>query len=806
MDLHTRLQTTLGDAYSLERELGGGGMSRVFVARETALGRSVVVKVMKEDALAGISAERFAREVRTAASLQHPNIVPVLAAGIADGLPYYTMPFVRGESLRARMDKDGRLPRRHAVSILRDLARALQYAHAEGIVHRDIKPDNILLAGEAAVVTDFGIAKAISAARTSGGEASPASSDPYTLTQAGLTVGTPAYMAPEQAAADTIDHRVDIYAWGILAYEMLSGTHPFADKVTAIHLMAAHLSEQPEALAQKVPDIPPQLATLVMRCIEKRPDNRPESAAAILDGLDGASESRETPSIAVARARPSRARSVGIVVAAIALLAVGGYAVSKVAKPTAQAAAMNSIAVLPFADDAADSSEAYFGEGIADQVMTELTKVPGLRVASRTSALAVGRRQDLDVREIARQLGVSSVVEGTVRRADGRLRVTAQLTNAADGLMMWSETYERDSKDVFAVQDDITRAIVAELRPELARRAGGPQAPKGPGTSNPEAYDLYMRGSYLVERRGANVVRAADYFSQAIAKDSGYARAYAALAGALQFFPYFAGVPAARVEARTRAAAEHSLQLDPTLAEPRMAIAMADWHAFKWSEAEEQFRRAIAADSASPTARTQYGRFLLSLGRVAEARRELEIARRLDPLAGTASVWLAYSLGRLGDEAGAAAEGRRARELDPTLITTYTIVPLERIAAGQLKQARAIVGNTSPPIPFNGMTAYMLAKAGDSVRSSSIRRALDSAPDSTWMIHTGRMFAYLGTRDTAKALDEMELGFTHGEQVAQWIPFIDPMFDAVRGSARFASILRRVGLEGRGLTLPFKPD
>src|SRR5687768_3075519 len=274
MELRDRLQSTLGTAYSIERELGGGGMSRVFLARETALGRNVVVKVLSGDLIGELSSERFAREVRLAASLQHPNIVPVLTAGVANGIPYYTMPYVKGESLRARMKETGRLPRRQSLSILRDLARALQYAHGEGIIHRDIKPENVLLSGDAAVVTDFGIAKAITAARATSPD-QQYTADGTTLTQAGSSIGTPAYMAPEQIAGDPVDHRADIYAWGVLAYELLAGVHPFAGKANSAQLLAAHLAQTPVPLREKVPDIPPQLADLVARSLSKSPDGRP---------------------------------------------------------------------------------------------------------------------------------------------------------------------------------------------------------------------------------------------------------------------------------------------------------------------------------------------------------------------------------------------------------------------------------------------------------------------------------------------------------------------------------------------------
>jgi serine/threonine protein kinase len=274
-----RLQASLGSAYTLDRELGGGGMSRVFVARDEALGREVVVKVLAPELAEGLSAERFAREIRFAAALQAPHIVPVHAAGTtADGLPYYTMPFVAGQSLRARLNA-GPLPLDEALGVLRDVATALEYAHARGVVHRDIKPENVLLSGRTAVVTDFGIAKAISMARVVGDAGEP-------ITQSGMSMGTPAYMAPEQAAGDpTTDYRADLYAWGVVAYESLAARHPFAPRASAQALITAHFVEVPASLSLGRPHIPARVAAVVMQCLQKDRDLRPRSASDLLAAL-----------------------------------------------------------------------------------------------------------------------------------------------------------------------------------------------------------------------------------------------------------------------------------------------------------------------------------------------------------------------------------------------------------------------------------------------------------------------------------------------------------------------------------------
>ena len=314
------IQQSLGDTYRVERELGGGGMARVFLAEEIALGRRVGGKVLSGELSHELSAERFAREIKLLARLQHPNIVPVLVSGTLGEIPYYTMPFIEGESLGHRLGTGERIPTTEAIDILRDVARALAYAHSVGVVHRDIKPANVLLAYDAAVVADFGVAKALADSRTAADRAKGA-----TLTQAGLALGTPAYMSPEQAAGDpSVDHRSDVYAWGLLAYELLAGAHPFADKQSVQSLITAQLVEQPKPLETVAPRVPHDLSALVMECLAKEPSARPGSARAILDALPANASGAVKSATA---SRGSRRRSVLAGGAAVILLggSVGAY-------------------------------------------------------------------------------------------------------------------------------------------------------------------------------------------------------------------------------------------------------------------------------------------------------------------------------------------------------------------------------------------------------------------------------------------------------------------------------------------------
>ncbi len=519
-----QLQASLGTAYTIQRELGGGGMSRVFVARDESLGRDIVIKVLPRELAAEMSAERFTREIKLAAALQHPHVLPVLSAGVSEGLPYYTMPFVRGESLRVAMEKKT-LVGDDAIEVLRDVARALRYAHSEGVVHRDIKPENVLLSSGSAVVVDFGIAKALSASRTEapGG----------TLTLVGTSIGTPAYMSPEQAAADPdIDHRADIYAWGVIAYELLAGRHPFDGKKTPQQYLRAHLSENPPPLQTAVPGISSAVAGVVMRALEKEPDARPQSADEILQQLGGT-----TSSGPVATEKPLPKWRVPAIAAAVIVVIAAGIAVWKTGDAQAESPIM--LAVLPFENQGPPEQD-YFVDGLTDAVNGKLAAIDGISVIDRRSSGAY-RKTTKDVKQIGNELGVEYVVGGVVRWARSgsgwRAQVMPTLVNTSDATTKWAgDPVVVSSDDPFSAQTEIATQVANAL--QLALGSEEKQDLEERPTENVRAYDAYLRGKAVFDAvfRTSMSVRDLDQsaaeFQRAVGLDPGFAKAWAMLAAA----------------------------------------------------------------------------------------------------------------------------------------------------------------------------------------------------------------------------------------------------------------------------------
>ena len=806
-ELRDTLQETLGAAFTVERELGGGGMSRVFVVRDHSLDRRIVVKVLPPELAASVSVDRFKREIMVVAALQHPHVVGVLSAGETDGLPYFTMPFVEGESLRARIDRGGKVPVREAVSILKDVARALAFAHERGIVHRDIKPDNVLLAAGSACVTDFGVAKAVVSSR----DGIAASTTGGTLTLIGTSLGTPAYMAPEQAAADpTTDHRADIYAFGVMAYQMLAGKLPF-DSRTPQALLAAHLTETPAPIETLSPDVPARLSGLVMKCLEKEREARPQTAREIVDALEDPAVISGTYSGAYVAARPANARSQRLLTAAVVLLLAlfvggGGYALARAKRtPTAAPAQAGlatapapapakSLVVLPLVSIGRDSADAYLADGMTSELITALSRVRGLRVASRTASFAM-RDRYASAESIGKALNVSMLLEGTVQRQRNRLRVTARLVNTADGFTLWSDMYERELRDVFAVQDEISGAIAETLGEQI----GGGESADARGTSSLDAYDQYLRGRYFFQKRGApSLRRALALFQSAVKKDSSYARAYAGMADVYALLPLYDRVKPDSVFPLALAAANRAVQLDTALAEAyasRAAILNASWH---WAEAEKDFQRAVALDPRYTPALQWYGEHLLVRGRANESVESLHRAAQLDPLSPVIAASYATALSVAGKRDEAIAQAHRAVELDSSSTVARLMLGTVLTYAGRpqdaIKELEVGLGLGLAAAPVQAMLGYAYAAAGERDRALALLQEIQARTDGD--ADAAAAHVYLALGDTAQALAGLERAAAKHAAFFSAESMAAPIFDPIRGSARFAHVLQVTGLDG----------
>jgi len=710
--LRAQLQTTLGDRYTFEQELGGGGMSRVFVATESALGRSVVIKVLPPDLAAGVSVERFRREIQLAARLQHAHIVPVLASGEIGGLPYFTMPFVRGESLRARLVRDGELPVGEAVRLLREAASALAYAHDSGIVHRDIKPDNVLLSHGDAMVTDFGVAKALEDSATSSNKSLARG-----VTSLGVALGTPAYMAPEQAAADpSADYRVDIYAFGVLAYELLTGSPPFVGR-PAPAVLSAHMTEAPEPINKRRTNLPPALAALVMRCLEKRPADRPQSADELVHTLDsivtpsgGMQPTSAMPAATVPVPGLGRLHLGWVVAGAVILMLVAGGAFAWRARTVNFASGPTRVAVLPF-ENLGDSTDAYFADGVSDAVRGKLSALPSLKVIGRTSSTQY-RHGSKSPKQIADELGVQYLLTGTVRwekHAGGQSRVlvSPELLQASDASTKWTQPFDADLSDVFQVQADIASRVAQSLN--VALSAGEHKDLADKPTQNLAAYEAFLKGEANSNSIGtsdpAALRRAAAYYTQAVALDSTFFLAWVQLSRTHSRI-YVNGIPDPAEAAAARAALEHAMALGPNRPETYLAAGSYDSNVSQdYPKALTQYEHGLRTPPPNIEIMSRAAAAEAALGRWDSALVHMQRAAQLDPrsvgiLDNLAS--LLSSLRRLS-EATVVADQALALAPNESHIQARAFLDIQR---GDLDAARRVIRAAPKEVDQAALAAF----------------------------------------------------------------------------------------------------
>ncbi|MGD8726207.1 MAG: protein kinase [Gemmatimonadales bacterium] len=632
------LQAGLRGRYSIERELGEGGMAVVFLAKDERHDRHVALKALRPELASEIGAERFLREIKIAAGLTHPHILPLFDSGEAGDFLFYVMPNMEGKSLRERLDRDRQLPLEDALRITQEVASALDYAHRHGVVHRDIKPENILLHEGAALVADFGIGKAAS---TAGGQ----------ITQTGIAVGTPAYMSPEQSTAEeTIDGRSDLYSLGCVLYEMLTAEQPYTGATAQAVIAKRFISPVPHV--KVVRDVPEELDTAVTRALARTPVDRYSTAAEFAAALRQVQSGTSTPP-----SMPSIERS---------------------------APDKKSIAVLPLANRSADPENEYFSDGMTEEIINVLGKVPGVQVASRTSSFAF-KGKEVDIREIGDKLGVGSVLEGSVRKVGNRIRIMAQLTDVTNGYNLWNETYDRQLEDVFAVQDEISRAIVDALKVQLV---GEQQPLVVPTTENLEAYNLYLKGRFFFYRfTEADLRRGIDFFEQALTKDPKYAKAHAGIADCWSFLADDWVVPD-EAYPKAKAAAMRALDLEPSLAEAFTALGrVLSWYEWDFAGAERELAKAVRLNPNSAEAHFVYGSILPCVGKLDEAIEEMRQALILDPLSPLYCRWIGRFQLFSGNYDATIEQAKKTLEMVPDYYQAFLDLGAGFLSKGEPEQA-----------------------------------------------------------------------------------------------------------------------
>ena len=742
--LRERLSDALQNSYEIREQIGSGGMAIVFLAQDLRHDRTVALKALRPEVSAEIGEDRFLREIKLAAGLTHPHILPVHDSGSAAGVLFYTMPSMEGASLRDRLEREGQLPFEDAVRLTREVASALDYAHRHRVVHRDIKPENILLHEGSAMVADFGIGKAFTGQQS--------------ITRTGMAIGTPAYMSPEQAAGETdIDGRSDLFSLGCVLHEMLTGEALFTGRTAQAIIAKRFLSPIPKV--QAIRDVPAAVDEMLDKLLARSPADRTSTGAHLIDALDRMGRTGK-PSGAIV-ARPASTRK--------------------------------SIAVLPLTNLSADPENEYFSDGMTEEIINALAKVPSLQVGARSSSFAFKGKQ-VDIREVGAKLGVGTVLEGSVRKVGSRIRITAQLVNVENGYQLWAETYDRQLEDVFAIQDEISRAIVDALKLRLVNSSEQLVVP----AKNLEAYNLYLKGRFFYHKfTEPGLRKSLDFYQHVLLQDPSFARAYAGIADC---WCQLADDWIAPDDAypRAKAASKRALENDPELAEAMTSLGkVLCWYEWDFAEAESQLRQAVALNPNDAEAAWSFGSALPAVGKLGEAISEMRRAVALDPVFPKSSRWLSRFLLFGGDYAGALAQSQRTIELDQEYFQSYLDAGSALLgqgdAEGALEWYRRGQGLETSVRSYDALIVRALAILNRRDEAEEILLRLEEDARQHYVRHEilAMGYAALGNADAAFACLERAI---QARSAGLIYIHLDPSYEPLRGDPRFDALVRRIGL------------
>ena len=735
--------------YRILEKLGEGGMGVVYKAEDTKLKRTIVLKFLPPELTRDPEAKtRFAQEAQAASALNHTNICVIYEIDEVEHQSFIAMECVEGETLKARIRK-GPLDLGEAVGIATQVAAGLAKAHIKAIVHRDIKPANIMVTSEGtAKIVDFGLAILAGQVR---------------LTRTGVTSGTVAYMSPEQARGEQIDHRTDIWSLGAVLYEMVTGQLPFRGGYEPA-LIYSILNDTPEPMSALRGEVPPELERIVMKAMARLPGDRYRTAEDMRTALESCTRSTVARAVASSDRRPEH---------------------------------LPSIAVLPFKDMSPQRDQEYFCEGIAEELINGLAQIAGLRVAARTSAFQF-KDKDLDVRRVGKELGVESVLEGSVRKAGARLRITAQLINVADGYHLWSEKYDRDLEDIFAIQDEISLAIVEKLRGKLLIEERSKLVRRY--TGNEEAYNLYLKGRYYWNRRHEGGLRKAiELFQQAVEKDPLCAPGYVGIADCHNVSAILGFMDPRVAYAKSKEAVAKALDIDEDLAEAHASLGwIKTFYDWDWAGAEAEFLRAIELNPNYATGHYFYGLYLAVVGRYDESLAESSRALELDPVDlvfNSIQAWTLY-FGRRHD--ASIEQFQKTLDMDPNFYVANLYLGFALSAKGMWREAvepfeKALA--VSPESPFAmGSIGYALAASGRKEEALEVLNRLEELSRERFVGSYNKAVIHLGLEADDRMFECLERAFVEKES---WLAACNtlPLWDAVRSDPRFIALMRRVGLQ-----------
>jgi eukaryotic-like serine/threonine-protein kinase len=784
--------------YRILEKLGGGGMGVVYKAEDLSLGRHVALKFLPEELAKDTQAlERFRREARAASALNHPNICTIHEIAEDGERLFIAMELLEGETLKHHI-KSQPLPTEETIHLAIQLADALHAAHEKGIIHRDIKPANIFITKrEDAKILDFGLAKLSPTSGGVSGTVTAATGD--LLTSPGTTVGTLAYMSPEQARGDELDARTDLFSFGAVLYEIATGRMAFPGSSAAV-IHDGILNRAPSSLTRANPDASPELERVVSKCLEKDRALRYQNAVEVrtdLQRLRRDLQSGRTSAVNTASSAPGIPwwrRGIPLALAGVAVVAVLSVAAwFTFLRPHAKV--IDSLAVLPFVNTSGDPTTEYLSDGIAESLINNLSQLHGLRVTARNTAFRY-KGNDPDLQKIAHDLNVSAVVTGRVLQRGDTLIVQTELVDAEKGAQIWGQQYNRKLSDVLALQEDISRQISENLRLRLTGEEKQQLSKRY--TDNAEAYQLYLKGRfYWNKRTQQGFFQAIEYYQQAIDKDPSYALAYAGLSESYPPLAVFGWFPARDMMPKAKAAAHKALEIDPNLAEAYTGLALATvYYDWDWPNAEKYFQQAISLNPAYSTAHQWHSLFLDATGRYEEALTEAKHALNLDPLSLPASyqvVTACYYLRRFDE---AIEQGRKTLEMDPNFPLGHNGLGKAYVAKGMYSEAAAewLKYYDLSPGPYSrGFLGYSYARAGKRTEALQVLQDLQARAQKEFVPAYTFALAYTGLGDFGQAFAKLDEAVDNRETFVVYLK-ADAIWDPLRKDHRFTDLVRRVGL------------